>query len=52
MELKPLLREGRSDDEIRDCIVEAVKQKPRAHAFSENQIAEKEDQRKMVQIGG
>ena len=52
VELKPLLREGRSDDEIRECIVEAVKQKPKAHAFSENQIEEKEDQRKMVQIGG
>ncbi|MDE7206959.1 MAG: GTP 3',8-cyclase MoaA [Lachnospiraceae bacterium] len=52
IELKPLLREGRSDDEIRECIVEAVKKKPEAHAFSEKQVAEKEDQRKMVQIGG
>lgn len=52
IELKPLLREGRSDDEIRECIAEAVKKKPETHAFSEKQIKEKEDQRKMVQIGG
>lgn len=52
VELKPLLREGRSDDEIRERIAEAVKKKPEAHAFSEKQIKEKEDQRKMVQIGG
>jgi len=52
IELKPLLRAGRSDEEIRECIVEAVKRKPRAHAFSEDLPNEKEDQRKMVQIGG
>lgn len=52
IELKPLLRAGKSDDEIRECIVEAVKKKPEAHAFSEKLMKEKEDQRKMVQIGG
>lgn len=52
IELKPLLRSGKSDEEIRECIVEAVKRKPKAHAFSEDLPDEKEDQRKMVQIGG
>ena len=52
IELKPLLRAGKSDDEIRERIVEAVKKKPEAHSFSEKGIKEKEDQRKMVQIGG
>ena len=32
--------------------MEAVKKKPEAHAFLEKLMKEKEDQRKMVQIGG
>lgn len=52
--LKPLLRQGKSDEEIRERIAAAVKTKPGEHAFSESTAdgKENEDQRKMVQIGG
>lgn len=50
--LKPLLREGAGDDEIRERIESAVKEKPRAHAFSDKTAREHEEKRKMVQIGG
>ena len=52
IELKPLLRGGKSDEEIRDCITEAVENKPKAHAFSDGDMGGNEEQRKMVQIGG
>lgn len=52
IELKPLLRGGKTDEEIRDAIQKAVREKPAAHDFGnvmQNTDAEK---RKMVQIGG
>ena len=57
IELKPLLRNGKSDGEIREHIAAAVKNKPKAHSFSDNGIGGgavngNEDKRKMVQIGG
>lgn len=52
IELRPLLREGRTDDEIREAIVEAVRQKPRAHDFAHTAEHTDADQRRMVQIGG
>lgn len=55
IELKPLLRGGYSDEEIRDAIVEAVKRKPKAHEFRrESEACEvaHSDSRRMVQIGG
>lgn len=56
VDLKPLLRSGKSDEEIRERIAEAVKNKPKAHSFSDNEISDaanrNEDNRKMVQIGG
>lgn len=52
IELRPLLREGRTDDEIRAAIVEAVRQKPRAHDFAHTAEHTDADQRRMVQIGG
>ena len=50
--LKPLLRQGAEDDEIRERIAAAVKEKPRAHSFSDKKAQEHEEKRKMVQIGG
>lgn len=50
--LKPLLRGGAGDDEIRERIVQAVREKPRAHSFSDRTAQEHEEKRKMVQIGG
>ena len=50
--LKPLLRGGAGDDEIRERIVQAVREKPRAHSFSDRTAQEYEEKRKMVQIGG
>lgn len=56
VDLKPLLRSGKSDEEIRERIEKAIKNKPKAHSFSDNSIggvvSGNEDKRKMVQIGG
>lgn len=56
IELKPLLRQGKSDEEIRECIAEAVRNKPKEHAFLKAAFSEPAgnhtDKRKMVQIGG
>ena len=62
IELKPLLRGGAADEQIRREIEAAVYKKPRAHSFLEQgtkepgeegtAAGEKADQRKMVQIGG
>ncbi len=51
IELKPLLRGGKSDEEIRERILAAVRRKPQAHAFSKHD-GSNADKRKMVQIGG
>lgn len=54
IELKPLLRGGKTDAEIRDAIVYAVREKPEAHDF-EHELTEHAadaDSRRMVQIGG
>lgn len=50
--LKPLLRSGLSDEQIREKIVEAVRQKPKAHDFAHTEQLAASDSRKMVQIGG
>ncbi len=52
--LKPLLRSGSSDQEIKARIMEAVKEKPQAHNFQKEVISNnnREEERKMVQIGG
>ena len=57
LELKPLLRGGASDEEIRERILAAVLEKPAEHHFREKAAGEDtvdgvEEQRKMVQIGG
>lgn len=57
LELKPLLRGRASDEEIRERILAAVREKPSEHHFREKAaggyLADgAEDQRKMVQIGG
>ncbi|MDE7269812.1 MAG: GTP 3',8-cyclase MoaA [Acetatifactor sp.] len=55
VELKPLLRNGASDEEIRAAVLEAVEQKPMHHDFeqtAEAGSAQDSDSRKMVQIGG
>ncbi len=57
LELKPLLRGGASDEEIKERILAALQEKPAEHHFRA-QVADKaeanedEEQRKMVQIGG
>lgn len=51
IELKPLLRSGKSDAEISACIAEAIQAKPGEHAFTDK-TALRSDDRKMVQIGG
>lgn len=50
IELKPLLRGGMTDDEIKEAIKNAIMEKPKAHDFG-NEAAHS-DKRKMVQIGG
>lgn len=55
IELKPLLRGGGSDEEIRIAILEALKKKPKAHHFEQELTpceVEHSDNRRMVQIGG
>ena len=57
LELKPLLRGGASDEEIRERILAAVREKPSEHHFREKAAGGEaadgaEEQRKMVQIGG
>lgn len=57
LELKPLLRGGASDEEIRERILAAVREKPSEHHFREKAADGGltdgvEEQRKMVQIGG
>lgn len=57
LELKPLLRGGASDEEIREQILAAVREKPSEHHFREKAAGGgltdgAEEQRKMVQIGG
>ena len=54
IELKPLLRGGKPDAEIREAIVNAIREKPKAHDF-EHELTEHAagaDSRRMVQIGG
>lgn len=50
LDLRTLLRDGASDTEIRDAILEAVAHKPRAHDFAHTPADA--DSRRMVQIGG
>lgn len=57
LELKPLLRSGAADEEIKNAVLEALKGKPMEHDF-ENAGSDRNgkdsgfDERKMVQIGG
>lgn len=56
LELKPLLRGGASDEQIRQAIEAALLEKPEEHSFGQKDgkenAAEEKDNRKMVQIGG
>lgn len=57
LELKPLLRGGASDEEIKGQILAALQEKPAEHHFRAQtadraETNEDEEQRKMVQIGG
>lgn len=55
VELKPLLRSGGTDEEIRAAILAAVEQKPMHHEFEQvagEALGQDADSRKMVQIGG
>lgn len=53
-DLKELLRGGRSDEEIREAILSAVRAKPKSHDFEHaaQEGAADFDSRRMVQIGG
>ena len=50
IELKPMLKSGMTDDEIREEIKGAIMKKPMAHDFGNEAV--NSDKRKMVQIGG
>lgn len=52
LELKPLLRGGASDEEIKLAIKEALMRKPMAHDFAHADSLADSERRKMVQIGG
>lgn len=52
IELRPLLREGRTDDEIREAIVEAVRQKPRAHDSHTRQSIQMQIREEWFKLGG
>lgn len=52
LELKPLLRGGASDEEIKLAIKEALMRKPMAHDFAHADSLADSEKRKMVQIGG
>lgn len=49
LDLRKLLREGATDQQIEIAILEALQRKPKEHFFGENKD---QDARKMVQIGG
>lgn len=51
IELKPLLRGGASDEDLKDALFNAIYEKPAHHNFNEK-MEESNDLRKMVQIGG
>lgn len=52
VELKPLLRQGCSDDAMKMCILEAMKNKPKAHSFEKIGQEVHIEHKKMVEIGG
>lgn len=52
MELKPLLRQNATDEEIRQAVKTAILQKPKEHDFKHKEGLKDSEQRKMVQIGG
>lgn len=57
LKLKPLLRGGASDGEIRNAVLKTLKEKPKEHDFGgaglEQSAGDNDfDERKMVQIGG
>ncbi len=52
IDLRPLLRDNVTDNELGGRICEAMKQKPASHAFEQDVQEAESDTRKMVQIGG
>lgn len=52
IDLKPLLRQGAGDDEIKTVICKAMMNKPVSHDFENTLGGSENDTRKMVQIGG
>ena len=52
VELRPLLRDGSSDMQIKAAIMAAVMRKPGAHDFNDMSPEKEKEIRKMVQIGG
>ena len=50
--LKPLLTEGVSDEALWEVMEEAIRQKPKAHHFEEEQKDAEDEARGMSQIGG
>lgn len=51
IELREMLRTGKTDEQIREKIEETIMKKPKAHSF-EDLSAKDADMRRMVQIGG
>lgn len=52
LELKPLLRQGASREQLKEAIAKALERKPREHDFAHPETAADADTKKMVQIGG
>lgn len=52
LELKPLLRQGASKEQLREAIEQALLGKPLEHDFAHAETAINADAKKMVQIGG
>jgi len=52
IDLRKLMREGKSDKEIKSAIVEAVQHKPRQHTFNDYKEADNIEEKGMSKIGG
>lgn len=52
LDLKPMLRQGASKEQLREAIEKALLEKPMEHDFAHAEAAADADGKKMVQIGG
>ena len=52
IDLRKLMREGKSDEEIKNAILDAVQKKPKQHTFNNYDDAENIEEKGMSKIGG